>query len=398
VKTWLALAVAIPLVAGVPVGATPERVAACAAPKPLPASLKRPPSGASATQLANFLLALPQRKPCDVNRFTSKFFDGQIGLYPEGRPMREVPRTAAPTEGQVRPRLVAFLAGSTGGATALRLFDGVELKAKVPDPTLRASLVSLHGTAAEPVIGFFLRTAYAAPPRFGGLPVTTIGKSASLGSPRKQQVILNVRFQGDHFALLSGIFAHEILHHDDTPNIAEEVLLNALTAIVQTQLLARHPELAMLDTELSRNMNDYVLEFANSRLRGSPRSAILAPGGKGVAPGSTKNVPDFWTFFSRQYTGQIRGGVPDALPAPPVFVTVLRRLLGPGTAPKAIFDRATAERFARMSDTWMAPFDRLRVSLLLGLVSMEEIVKYTGLKRPKAVAMFRLAPILAAMK
>jgi hypothetical protein len=38
------------------------------------------------------------------------------------------------------------------------------------------------------------------------------------------------------------------------------------------------------------------------------------------------------------------------------------------------------------------------VSLLLGLVSMEEIVKYTGLTRTKAIAMFRLAPILAAMK
>jgi hypothetical protein len=35
---------------------------------------------------------------------------------------------------------------------------------------------------------------------------------------------------------------------------------------------------------------------------------------------------------------------------------------------------------------------------MVGLVSMEEITAYTGLSREKAVSMFRLTPILAAMK
>jgi hypothetical protein len=51
-----------------------------------------------------------------------------------------------------------------------------------------------------------------------------------------------------------------------------------------------------------------------------------------------------------------------------------------------------------MNDTWLSPVDRLRVSVLLGLVSVEEIVKYTGVARERAVSMFRLAPILAVMK
>jgi hypothetical protein len=218
--------------------------------------------------------------------------------------------------------------------------------------------------------------------------------------PRKMQIILNVRFQGDHFALLSAVFAHEILHHDTAANNAEEVLLNAVTATVHTQLLSRHPELAALDTELSRNMNDYVLEFANSRTPGSPRSAIIAPGGKGVVPGSAKDAADFWAVISKQYVGQIRGGTPETLPAPPVFATVLRALLAPGaTIAKApVYSRATVQLFSRLNDTWLSPVDRLRVSVLLGLVSVEEIVKYTGLTRAKAIADFRLAPILAAMK
>jgi hypothetical protein len=38
------------------------------------------------------------------------------------------------------------------------------------------------------------------------------------------------------------------------------------------------------------------------------------------------------------------------------------------------------------------------VSVLLGLVSMDEITAYAGLSREQAVSMFRLAPILAVMK
>jgi hypothetical protein len=35
---------------------------------------------------------------------------------------------------------------------------------------------------------------------------------------------------------------------------------------------------------------------------------------------------------------------------------------------------------------------------MVGLVSMEQITTYTGLTRAQAISMFRLAPILAAMK
>jgi hypothetical protein len=397
----LGSAVCVTLVAVASAGAAPQQVAACPSPKPLPVSLKRPPAGASATQFANFLLALPQREPCDVSRFTSTFFDGQPGLYPEGRPMQAVARAAAPTEAQVRPRLAVFLQGSTSRAAALQLFDRADVKAKVTDPTLRAALVSLHGTVAEPLIAFFLRAASAELPRFGGLPVTVLGRASVVGAePRKIQIIINVRFQGDHFALLSAVFAHEILHHDVATNNAEEVLLNALTAIVYMQLVNRRPELSALDTELSRNMNDYALEWTNSRTPGASRSAIIAPAGKDVAPGSRKSTPDFWTIISNQYVGQIRGGTAEVVAAPPVYATVLRKLLAPGAsiAKARVYSRATAQLLSRLNDTWLTPADRLRVSVLLGLVSIEEIVKYTGLTRPEAVAQFRLAPILAAMK
>ena len=134
---------------------------------------------------------------------------------------------------------------------------------------------------------------------------------------------------------------------------------------------------------------------------GSSRSAIIAPGGRGTAPGSTRSRRDLyghgkeWNLFRQQPPSPTDSG-----PAPPVFADVLRGLLASNVAvPKPLtYSKKTAELMGKSNDTWLSPIDRLRVSVLLGLVSMEEIVKYTGLTRAKAVAMFRLAPILAAMK
>ena len=70
----------------------------------------------------------------------------------------------------------------------------------------------------------------------------------------------------------------------------------------------------------------------------------------------------------------------------------------PRSRSRCTFGLTTAQALSPLNDTWMAPVDRLRVSVLLGLVSLEEIVKYTGVTRAKAITMFRLAPILAAMK
>lgn len=388
------------LVVSVSAGATPQRTAACPTPKPLPASLKRPPAGASATQLANFLLALPQRKPCDVNLFTTRLKLGDTnvtGLYPEGSPSKAAVAGQPAAEAAVRAQLDAFLAGQLSGnrtrvMAALALFDRADVREKVPDPTLRAALVSLSGTLGRPLLEWFV-TSRKVQVRWGGTPGT-----ASVGSG---QIVFNRRYNGEHFALLSGVFAHEILHwNDGVPPPTEEVILHVVNIVVYMQLLRLNPELATSGTELARQKNSDVLVFINSRSPGSSRSAIIVPTGRGTAPGSTRNERDIYQH-AKYYHGYGWAAKPeDSSPAPPVFATVLRSLLAPGVKiPKPLtYSKKTAELFSKMNDTWLSPVDRLRVSVLLGLVSMEEIVKYTGLPRAKAIATFRLAPILAAMK
>jgi hypothetical protein len=404
----LGSAVAITLVAAVTAGAAPQRSAACLAPKPLPASLKRPPAGASATQFANFLLALPQRKPCNVDLFTSRYEPGPVpGLYPQGSPMTPAvdPTPGVPhDEAKLRSELASFLKEQLDSdarvRAALAVFDRGDLRTKVPDPTLRAALVGLTGTVAEPEIEWFLtQCIFRVDTRFGG--VFVVNTAAVSLSPPNATMRFNRRYAGERFALLSSTFAHEILHlHAGTITATEEVILHAITAVVHMQILTRHPELATGGTELVRSTNQDVLLFVNSRAPGSSRSAIIAPGGRGTAPGSSASRPDLYGH-GKGWSLRRQAPLPtDSSPAPPVFANVVRAVLTKGAAvPKPLtYSKKTALLFSRMNDTWLTPVDRLRVSVLLGLVSMEEIVKYTGMPRAKAIATFRLAPILAAMK
>jgi hypothetical protein len=302
-----------------------------------------------------------------------------------------------PTEARARSQVAAFFQGSPRRAAALALFDRGTVEAKVPDPAIRAALVLLVGTAGEPAIQHFLRSPSYVSPRFGGLGVQQLGRASIRYSDRKIEIILNARHMAEHPALLSSTLLHEILHHD--PAVAgypEEIILNWVSAVVHLQLVARHPALARSRTELSRYLNDSVLTIVNSRPRGSPRIAILVPRGAGVAPGSPKDAPDFWTFVHRVYEQNPTSSAQVA-PAPPAFRAIVQALLARGAAPaKPQYSRKTAALFSKMNDTWLSPVDRLRVSVLLGLVSVEEIVRYTGLTRSKAIATFRLGPILAA--
>ena len=101
-------------------------------------------------------------------------------------------------------------------------------------------------------------------PRFCDCLPNALGIGAASGGGTV--IFFDARYQNEHFAQLSGILAHEILHQypgNSTP--AEEVILNTLTALVHMQVLSRQPEVATLGTELSRYLNDWVLMLVNSR-------------------------------------------------------------------------------------------------------------------------------------
>ena len=91
--------------------------------------------------------------PTDVDLFAP-------GAYPDAAPMAPA-AGPPPTIGQVRAMLrdylaAEFLSEPARRAEGMALFDIADLIAKIPNPSLRAALIGLMGTAGEPAIDFVL--------------------------------------------------------------------------------------------------------------------------------------------------------------------------------------------------------------------------------------------------
>lgn len=354
-------------------------------PGPAPGPGSDPPPSPEA--LANRILALAPRVPGDVDLFTSVFQpSGSEGLYPGGAPMQPAGGTA-PTEQEVRDQMPAFLEAWYRGdaakvAAALAVFDDAQTQAMAPDPDLRAALASLKGTIWEPQLTEFLTGVSFNPSRYDGLPNTVFARSALEGE--KFTVIVNVRYQVEHFSRKIPIWVHEIGHHDVPDTHDEERALHAVQALAWGQVLHAMPSYASADTELTRVMNSYLLRFVNSRERGSAQSEIVAPTGVGTAPGSPYDTPDFATAIAEPaQTGDTE--------APPSVLQVLAGLGVQGTQYGPTLNAA----FEGLNDSWLDDRGRVQISVLLQLVTVAEIAQATGLAQQQIVDTLGLQPYVA---
>ena len=354
-----------------------------------PASASTP----SAKTLANKVLKLDPRKPADINLFTSNFFNGKLGAYPGGSPMHPA-SGAERTTSEVRTKLKPFLSKLTGNDTpvanhALDLFDKSSVKARIPDPNLRATFVSLLGTFAAPEVNPFLSHGAFTTIDFGAVAdSSSTAESQPAGSQRK--IVVNQRYRSEDFRLFLGILAHEILHEDSVDNNTEETLNNAVTGMVNLQILSRTPDAAYLKTELARRANTLALAFFNSRNAGSPNSQIVAPRGTAVYPGGQFHSPDFWTLTQGSETA--------SSPGPSYLKGDLHNILSGSIPAHPSFSFFTAKLFDHLNDKWLSDEGRLQVSVLLQLVSMRTITQKTGLSRSKAISKLHLKPYLDAIK
>jgi hypothetical protein len=357
-------------------------------PSPGPGPAPQPGPGG---ELASRVMALDPRVPGSINLFTSVWQpSGSEGLYPSGSAMDPAGGPVL-TEQQVRDQMPAFLSAWYGGdaakvGAALAVFDDAHAETMVPDPDLRAALASLKGTIWEPQLTFFLSGANFTPSRYGGLPNTTHAKSALDVVSGKFTIIVNSRYEAEHFSTKIPIWVHEIGHHDAPDTHDEERTLHAFNALAWAQVLHAHPGFAYANTELTRVDNSYVLRFLNSREKGSPQSEIVAPTGVGTAPGSPYNTPDFATAI----TEPAQSG---DTPAP---ASVLQILAGLGVTGSQ-YDPALNEAFQNLNDSWLDDMARVQISVLLELVTVAEIVQATGLPQQQIIDTLGLQPYVDAI-
>jgi hypothetical protein len=318
---------------------------------------------------ARDVLAVPPRPPLDVSRFTSNPLFGQPGIYPDGPPME--PATDAPMS---PPRIQSELHRLLGACATSpsESFDDATLANAFPDPALRAAASLLQGTVAAPALeaqleaGTLPRYDYGAPASPGriiGLP----DGSAADASTR----VVNERYRGEHFALVTPSLAHDLLYDPEGAGIHEEAFLHALLAMVHLQLLAAAPDLGDLRTELARRQHSLAITLLNSRRPGDDRIRLIAPDGPGTIPGGDPRLqsPDFWSI-------PFGGSAPET-PAPAMLRAVLDRLAAPEDASAApvVF----GDELARWVDDhhgrgWLPVRAQLRASVALGLIDVDPAI------------------------
>lgn len=196
------------------------------------------------------------------------------------RPWCRLAAGPPPTTPQVQQMLKTYMKkqlplNPKGQQEAMALFNSPEAIAKIPNPSLRAAMVGLKGTAGEPPINYVL---HAKTPE--GLPkVNLIGfgvpeewqnDSATARSipdptnPQQQNLVFNPKYQSENPFQLSSILAHETLHSDEPNSRTEEVTNLALQSSIYLEQIGQHPKLASANTELTRKNNTNALARLNS--------------------------------------------------------------------------------------------------------------------------------------
>jgi hypothetical protein len=177
---------------------------------------------------------------------------------------------------------------------ALAIFDSEETKAIVPDPRLRAALVSLKGTAGEAAIAGTLDGTYSSL-QFGTPCCDAIAQVPPGEDPLR--IVFNEKYQFEDFRLLASTLAHEPLHRDSINSEKEELINHAMHILVHGQFLLENPDLATSGTELARNNNTFLMARINTRDAEGKLRLFTSQGN--IFPGNTSKVfvPYFAAFF-----------------------------------------------------------------------------------------------------
>ena len=261
------------------------------------------------------------------------FADGPVGLldedvvgppyYPEAQafPPAAGPRASDAELLREAEALVAARDPLLADRVAAR-FDDPDLVERVPDPALRAALVSLLGTVASDAVDF------ATSPRFTRVEFGPVGAGRigrSIGEPGGQRIVIDSRFRNERPALLSVVLAHEAFHADGRASELEELVAVAVQSLVHMEQLLADPALAEEGTELAQSTNAWVVVRLNTHRTGSSDlRLVLLDDGPSVLPGGL-GQPHFAAFFDptaaptpgNRYLQGVAGAVAEVGASPP---------------------------------------------------------------------------------
>jgi hypothetical protein len=347
-------------------GWTPAEAAPCRTPDP------------AAEARANLILA-GQRPFAPTNR--DFFYTNDNPAWADVAPLG-LAVGPAPSERETRDALQAFLARRFSCAPE-RVQEGMSLYRdplmleKVPDPTLRAAMVALLGTVAEPAIEFALQRTSLTRIEFGIYVNTSIGVPDRVGgtyaAPDGTHFIeIDRHYRYLPFAALSPLVAHEILHTgDDKAGMAEETVASAVEALVYMEMLLTDPTLARLPDALTRTSNNHAaLVRLNSGPAGTNRLTLFVPGSTvSIDPLAVDPLTEFNAYYASYSAPDEPGWRELETPGNWLLWRILERLAEPGStvpADGAGFDAATLA-FIDANQAVLSPAELVAVACILEL-------------------------------
>lgn len=250
---------------------------------------------------------------------------------------------------------------------------------KLPDPTLRAALVALTGTVAEPAIEFLLYRTVVTRVEFGIYVNTDIGLpervGGTYGAPDGTQFIeINLHYRFLPFAAISPLLAHEILHtgiDDDSAGMPEETVASAIEALVYMEMLLTDPTLAHLPDGLTRASNNPVaLVRLNSGPAGTDRLTLFVPDSEvAIDPLAVEPLTEFNEFYAYHSAPDEPDWRERETDGNWLLWRILERLAEPGStvpADGARFDAATLA-FVDANQAVLTPAELVAVACILEL-------------------------------
>jgi hypothetical protein len=230
-----------------------------------------------------FTLAQRSFTPFDFTFFSS-------ARYPTGGVAAQTLNTQ-PDTNTVRTSLDSFLQSkvnqgkitSTVKTSTMARFDNAGTIAIVPDQNLRAGLLSLVGTVAEPAIEHYLGTANAT-----GRAATVVAFDGSQFSSNARiaettkntagrfKTIFNPAYAGEPFQVLGAMLAHESTHvsTDSINSQDEEVIANMIEIMVHAQQVDTEAAFARAGSLLVTRQNYRLLLLLNSGKLQFPRVGV----------------------------------------------------------------------------------------------------------------------------
>ena len=220
--------------------------------------------------------ALLERRPLpvlNINVFSPAAFPGATPMAPAAGP--------PPTVEEVEQMLKIYIKKEKRAVrkAALNFSGTLKPSGRSQNRSLRASLAALMETGGEPAIDYILNAKTpAGKPKVRLIDFGNPAELVDFGNPAnfsendpatalafvnpttgQETVVFNPKNRSESPFQFSNIMAHEPLHSDKLISTTEEVVIGALDISIYLEQLAKHPEMALPDTERTRRNNTNAL-------------------------------------------------------------------------------------------------------------------------------------------